>query len=176
MRCGFLTACLLATTIATTALAGPKVEFDPDADFSSYRTYQWKAGTPAPDERIQQRIEQAIDGRLEASGLVRQEASGDLIAVTHLSTASDTMGSGSDFGYGGWPGWGARGGKDAQAIEVSELPGGTLIVDLVDTKTNKLVWRGVASGTIKGTGEKAEANVDKKIGKLFRQFPPQDVE
>ena len=172
MRRGLLASWLLATIVITTTLAGPKVEFDRSADFSTYRTYQWKSGTPAPDEGVQQRIEQVIDERLEASGLTRQDGVGDLIVVTHTSIARDTLPNGDDLGYGGWPGWGASSSRDAPSVEVSELPAGTLIVDLVDAETSKLVWRGVASGTIKVSSEKAGANVQKKIDKLFRDFPP----
>jgi len=176
MRHGFLASWLLATIVVTTTFAGPKVEFDRSADFSAYRTYQWKTGTPAPDEGVQQRIEQAIDERLQESGLTSQDGVGDLIVVTHTSIARDTLPNGDDLGYGGWPGWGASSGRDAPSVEISELPGGTLIVDLVDAETNKLVWRGVASGTIKGSSEKAEANAQKKIDKLFRDFPPGNVD
>ena len=49
-----------------------------------------------------------------------------------------------------------------------------MIIDLVDAETSKLVWRGIASVTIKESGDKADKQIDKKIGKLFRQFPPSD--
>jgi hypothetical protein len=176
MRIGATLSLLLATVLVGTTLAGPKVEFDRAADFSSYRTYQWKEGTPAPDEQLQQQIEQAIGEQLAAGGLTRQESGGDLIVVSHISTARDTPGDVGDLGYGGWPGWGASSGRDAPSVEISELPGGTLIVDLVDSGTNKLVWRGVASGTIKGSSGKSGSNVEKKIGKLFREFPPDHVD
>jgi hypothetical protein len=172
MRQGVLASWLVATIVATTTLAGPKVEFDRSAEFAIYRTYSWKAGTPAPDERVQQRIEQAIDEQLEASGLTRLASAGDLIVVTHTSTSRDAPADRDQFAYGGWPGWGASSGQGAPSAEISQLPGGTLIVDLVDAETNKLVWRGVASGTIKRSSEKAEASVQKKIEKLFRNFPP----
>jgi hypothetical protein len=175
VRFGFAASWLLVGMLAGPTFAGADVEFDRAADFSKYRTYQWKAGTPAPDKRVQSRITQAVDGRLQASGLQRTESGGDLLVVSHISTASDTLAGGDDFGYGGWPGWGASSGMGGSPDEGSELPGGTLIVDLVDAETSKLVWRGVASGTVKGTSEKTEKSVDKKIGKLFRSFPPKDA-
>lgn len=177
MRVGFSLSWLLASIVIATTFAGSGVEFDRDTDFSNYRTYQWNDGTPAPDEGVQALIERAIDERLQASGLASRDSGGDLIVVTHISTARNTLAGADDFGYGGWPGWGASSGMgESPAAEDSELPGGTLIVDLVDAETNKLVWRGVASGTIKGSSEKTHKNVDKKIGKLFRNFPPSHVD
>jgi hypothetical protein len=170
----FSALCVFASIVVATTMAGPKVDFDRATDFSKYRTYGWKGGTPASSDRIQDRIERAIDERLEAGGLTRQDGGGDLIVVTHISTSHDTMVTADGFGYQGWPGWGGGSDRGAPSVGVSEVPGGTLIIDLVDAETSKLVWRGIASVTIKESGDKADKQIDKKIGKLFRQFPPSD--
>ena len=174
MRLVFPAVWLIASIVAATTLAGPKVDFDHTTDFSNYRTYNWQSGTPASSDRIQDRIEQAIDERLEASGLTRQDSGGDLIVVTHISASRDTRVTAADFGYGGWPGWGGWSDWGTSTVEVSEIPGGTLIVDLVDAETSKLVWRGIAAGTIKESSDKTDGQIDKKIGRLFKQFPPSD--
>jgi hypothetical protein len=57
---------------------------------------------------------------------------------------------------------------------VSEIPVGTLIIDLVDVKANELAWRGTASDTLSesATPEEREKNLNHALTKLFEGFPP----
>jgi Domain of unknown function (DUF4136) len=47
-----------------------------------------------------------------------------------------------------------------------------LVVDLFDTKTKQLVWRGSSSDTISSNSNKNIQNLNKGVEKLLRQFPP----
>jgi hypothetical protein len=49
---------------------------------------------------------------------------------------------------------------------------GTLIVDLYDAKTKKMVWRGVATDTVSDQTSKNTEHIDKAIGKMFEKYPP----
>lgn len=52
---------------------------------------------------------------------------------------------------------------------------GTLLVDLVDARTKKLVWRGWAEGGFNGALENQElleARVDDSISRIFAKLPP----
>jgi len=51
---------------------------------------------------------------------------------------------------------------------------GTLVVDLVDAKTTKPVWRGMASDTIdpKSTGEQKQEALNYAMNKMFAKYPP----
>jgi hypothetical protein len=165
---------LIAILATTCSLAGTRVDYDRTVDFSTYHTYSWQDGTLAMHERVQETIEQAIDGQLGAKGLARQTSDGDLLIVAHASMARDTGVPADRTGGGDWPGWDDRGGSRDGPGEVSEIPAGTLIVDIVDAETRKLVWRGIASGAIKPSGEQTSKKIDKKIAKLFSRFPPTD--
>ena len=49
---------------------------------------------------------------------------------------------------------------------------GTLIIDLMDPKTNNLVWRGWATAAIDTiTLEQTEEIINRAVGKIFRGFP-----
>ena len=50
---------------------------------------------------------------------------------------------------------------------------GTLVLDLYDTKTKQLVWRGSTSDTLSNNSNKNIQNLAKGVGKLFKQFPPE---
>ena len=59
-------------------------------------------------------------------------------------------------------------GFGSRDIRVNQYSEGTLMVDFIDVKTNRVIWRGRASGTLE------LKNVDKKINKsaekLVKQF------
>ena len=54
----------------------------------------------------------------------------------------------------------------------SDIGAGTLVVDLTERESGQVVWRGVASETIKGTFKRMERRVASAIAKMFRRYPP----
>jgi hypothetical protein len=65
-----------------------------------------------------------------------------------------------------WGGWATA----TTTVDTYEV--GTLIVDLFDMSTKRVVWRGVATGTIAEKPEKNVKKIDKAVGKMFKHFPP----
>jgi hypothetical protein len=49
---------------------------------------------------------------------------------------------------------------------------GTLVVDIFDSQTKKLIWRGNASETLSGDPEKNEKKLDHEVSDMFKYFPP----
>ena len=49
---------------------------------------------------------------------------------------------------------------------------GTLIVDLFDTRTKQVVWRGTATETLPDKPEKTAEKLNKAVEKMFNKFPP----
>ena len=45
------------------------IDLDKKVDFSSYKTYSWGKGTPAPNPLTDQRIIAGVDARLAAAGV-----------------------------------------------------------------------------------------------------------
>jgi len=45
-------------------------------------------------------------------------------------------------------------------------------VDLFDSKTKTLIWRGSANDTLSDQSDKNIKNLDKAVNKLFEHFPP----
>jgi hypothetical protein len=49
---------------------------------------------------------------------------------------------------------------------------GTLVIDMFDTNSKKLIWRGSASDTLPDKPEKAVKDLEKSVDKMFEHFPP----
>jgi hypothetical protein len=151
------------------------VDYDPATNFGSFKTYAFK-DVHGRGEFQMKRVEAAIEKVLTAKGLakteVRAEVKPDLWVVLHARMKNDKQITSYNAGWGwGWHGWGGGGISTARVYDV---PVGTLIVDLVDTKEKELVWRGVASrdvGDSETPQERAEVT-QQAIDKLFEKFPP----
>ena len=74
--------------------------------------------------------------------------------------------------YNGMPGWHWRGWPGYSTTTVDYERVGTLVVDVFDTGTKKLVWRGVATDTLSSKPEKNDKKLDEATEKMFKDFPP----
>jgi hypothetical protein len=158
----------LALVISTAAASAQKVNVDSDsaAPFGTYRTYAWTAGTTAPNPLNEQRLHQSVDTRMAAKGLAMNTTAPDLIVATHVVTKERQQLVANGFGYGPW---GFGGGLGTATVET--YIDGTLIVDLYDAHTKKMVCRGVATATASDKPTKNAAKMDKALGKMFEKFP-----
>ena len=163
---GVILAVLLA--VATVAVAKTTVDWDGDADFSKYRTYSWKDGTPIQNPLMQERAVEAVNEQLQAKGMKQVVSGSDVQVVIHASQHQEQQIVGSSFGYGRWGGWGGT-----TSTSVYNIPKGSLMVDLVDSSSNKLVWRGSASETLSDKPEKNTKKIRKVIEKMFKKYPPE---
>ena len=80
------------------------------------------------------------------------------------------------YGYS-WSGWGANGfGTDTSDAAVHEWAPGTVIIDVVDGRTDRLVWRGMTQGALadEPDPEKRQEMIDSGVRKILADFPPQD--
>jgi len=155
--------CILAAAKVTT-------DYNHSTDFSQYKTYSWlkvEAGDPLwPD-----RIRSAVDAQLAAKGLTQAPAGGDASIAAFGSTHTQPRMETFYTSFGG--GWFWRGFGDGMATTTIEnIPIGTLVVDMFDTPTKKLIWRGVANDTLTDKPEKNEKKLEKAVSEMFKHFPP----
>ena len=55
---------------------------------------------------------------------------------------------------------------------VDKIPVGTLVVDLYDTNSAQLVWRGEAQDQLSEKPDKDTRKLNKAVEKMFEKFPP----
>jgi Domain of unknown function (DUF4136) len=150
-----------------------KTDYDHNANFAQYKTYSWEH-VQTKDPLYVDRIKAAVNAALTARGWTQMDSGGD-VSIMAIQTAheGETLNTFYD-GFGG--GWGWRrfgGGGFGDATTTTETyKVGTLIVDLYDTKTKQLIWRGSASDTLSNNANKNTDNLDKGVEKMFRKFPP----
>lgn len=178
MRMKFYLVLLLTCLISATAYAQKvSVDYDKQANFSSYKTYSWSEGTPAKNPLGHQRIIAGIEAQLAAKGWTKVESDSDVVviysAATTTKTQINTFDTGGPWGGYRW-GWGGyRGyGGGSSTTTVQEILIGQLVVDMADVKNKNFIWRGTASDTLSDQPEKNQKKLDKALAKMFKKFPP----
>ncbi len=151
-----------------------KTDFDQSIAFAQYRSY-----TLLPsDEPIglspsgEAALTANLRNQLAARGVEEARDNADLHIVRHITTKdkihinqSNTGGSNRYGRYGMWAG-------GPQYTDVSQYTEGTLILDFVDSKTQKLVFRGVATGTV-GEPKSNAAKIKEAVEKIMADYPRQ---
>lgn len=157
----------------------------PFADFRTYQVVAGKADPAATDPFWTQFVPKYLNSALQAKGL-NVAAGGqtpDLKAVYRFQTEQvrdrETTvdgygwGGGPWGGWGGFGGWGGWGGPETATTRDVPRTMGVLTVDLVDTRSNQVVWRGQATeDNVAESNHKEEDQVWKSVGKMFEHYPP----
>ncbi len=172
MNLGVRVATVITVLLAiTTSAFSSKVrtDYDHNVSFSNYKTYSWaKVDTPNP--LWNDRVKEAVDKALAAKGWKEVPAGADVsivaVGTTHEKPTLYTFYNGFD----GWL-WGGFGDTVATTT-VENYRVGTLIIDMFDSNTKKLIWRGSASDILSDKPEKNEKKLKKIVHKMFEHFPP----
>jgi hypothetical protein len=153
-----------------------KTDYDRNANFGKYKTYSWEQ-VKTKDPLDVDRIKNAVNAALAAKGWTQVNSGGD-VSIIAIQTTQDQQTLNTFYdGFGG--GWGWRrfgGGGFGEATTTTETyKVGTLVVDLFDSKTKTLLWRGASRDTLSNNSDKNIKNLDKGVGKMFKKFPPEST-
>lgn len=174
---------LLAVAVLAGCAMGPRVrtDFDPQADFTQYRTYAFYE--PLAMEQsgytsyLTQRIKQAVRREMDARGYRFDESDPDLRVNFQgvIRERTDVYSvPRTDIGY--FYNYRARAYVAVPVwydeAQVSRYTEGTLSVDLVDAERNHLVWTGAAVGRVtQRTPDERAAEADRAIAAIFERYP-----
>lgn len=154
-------------------------DFDPTAveQMKAYRTYSW---LPAPKGKQRgesslaaKRIMMVTDQVMSDKGYERAQTSApDFLVGWHGAIDRKLRYNTVNTYYGyGWGYWGGVGATRTYATEYHE---GSLIIDVVDAKSNELVWRGVAQAEVYPQSDPDYRNrqIESAVEKILSRFPP----
>lgn len=177
-------AALLTAVLAGAGCSSMQITSDhaPAVDFQSLSRYGWlpdprpKTGDPRLDSSLlDQRVRRAVDAQLAARGYPEVSADeADFLVTYHAALESkldvDTIYRTYGYGYG----WGRGYGPAEVDTVVRQYEQGTLLLDFVDPKTRKLIWRGSASAEITpdSTPEKRQERINEAVARMLERFPP----
>ena len=168
-RKAILTTIVVFVLTAASLAQQVKTDYDRDANFGKYKTFSFEK-IETPDPLWVDRIKSAVTAALTAKGLSQVDSGGDIsvvaVGMTKTQQRLDTFYNG--FG-GGWR-FGGRFGDATTTTETYQV--GTLVIDMFDSGTKELLWRGSASGTVSNNSKNNIKNLDKGVQKMFKSYPP----
>lgn len=157
--------------------AGVSVEVSekPGVDYSAYETYAWKIRADlhadhhmAEGSEADLRIRRLAGEALADSGFELVDIDAADLWINYVTYDKDLLQiEGTTQTVAGSVKW--IGDPDAHSMR--NYLEGTLVFEVVDAKTGKMVWSGWASGAA-STREKLRAKAPKAIKKIFHHFPP----
>jgi hypothetical protein len=183
MRTPKLTILTLAAALAGCSSLKVSTQYDPTAPYPSYKTYAWVTAQPGPEQApsirnpvVKAQVQSAVDRELKVKGftLTSADANPDLLVAVHGWAQSRIEVNNYGYGYTGVYSYGPyRPAMPVSAVEVQSYTDGTMLLDFVDGKTKKLVWRGTASDTFTSpTPDAVARSVDEGVRQLMQAYPP----
>ena len=166
--------CLLCALLLPTCFARKlKTIAGAHATFASYRTYQWlpvktlgKAGIVEDDSTIAPIIKAAMNSEMAALGLTEVKEGGDLQVAAFAATTSIPQLEAVIF-----PGDVGLDFETPIATMGRYNKEGTLAINLIDTRTKKSAWAGLATDSIDNKPGSGLKKIPSATAALFSKYP-----
>jgi hypothetical protein len=173
--------------ILAAGCAGQQVttDYSPATSFSQFKTFALVSSpdTTAAQQLLDQRVRNAVQAQLTTKGLTPTDRENadlyvgyGMVDKTHrqVYTYNDGWGWGGGWGWRYYR-WGVAWPMTVQR-RVDTYTDGTVVVNLVDAKTKKVVWEGEVPDVVNlpvDNPVRATKEVDAAVTKLFTKYPPQ---
>ena len=173
---------LTAAALPAASKTDVHISYDRTVDLSKYETFAWGATPNASLSDSVPAVHSLIKNLIElemVKGGMREDTDNPQTRVTYFSEESSEVRvdvSSAGYAYGtGWrhdPFWDSiYGAWQIRAHGRSIVyPRGTLIIDIWDTETNKVVWRGTVSTIVPENPSGAVKRIEKAIRKIAREW------
>ncbi|UCH84301.1 MAG: DUF4136 domain-containing protein [Candidatus Latescibacterota bacterium] len=154
-----------------------QTDFDKETDFRGYSTWDWvpepaqETGDPGVDDPIvRTRIQNAVEEELTKRGYLRSTDTPDFLVNYHTAMKDELdVVEVTDY-YDRMPYTEFE--KDVTYTYTWHK--GTLVLDFIDSASNKLVWRGIARAEVNlnDSPENKKKRIAKAVERMLREFPP----
>jgi hypothetical protein len=162
--------CLVGLWLTSCAGISANADYDPGFDFTSLKTFGFLQvpSDAGLDQLTADKVGDALKTQLTAKGYSLAKDPDFAIAM-HFGKQQKTNIDSWGYGWGGWGMWGGGG------VDVNQYEEGTLVVDFVNMKDKKMIWRGVAKGALayNPNAEEKTETINNAIAKMLTQFPPE---
>jgi hypothetical protein len=157
-------------------------DHDKRVDFNRYKTFGFYVGARNNISRLNlRRIYNAVKAEMLGKGLTEDSLTPELlvhvsaILKRHVEVYSIT----NYYGYGSVVRpyyWGEGMPVTYTTYDLHHYKTGSLIIDLVDGSSKKLVWQGIGNGRLDRPVDDADHRIPGAIDKIMADFPPKPGE
>lgn len=179
--CAIVSLTFLVSSCSTIKVSA---DLDKDTDFSGYKTYSYLGWNEDSDqlakETTKKLIEAAFYNEFKSRGMTYVKTGGDievsLFLVTDQKQATASYAAFCNKEHAGYnvsQTWNWGQGVADTTYEECHYTVGTLVCDIMDSKTKTLVWQGVGSGTINKDASDSQraTNIPAAVTKIMALYP-----
>jgi hypothetical protein len=154
----------LMMSLAACSSMDVKTGKDPQADFSRFRTFAWteqpiEARQVRPSSILDQTVKASVERELPRRGLTPAAGAPPDLLIGYVAGAQTAMSYFSRYGHSG---------------DVFQEPYtyrlGSLTLEFIDPKTNRVVWQGTAADVIGDAGA-TQDQVAEAVRKILSEYP-----
>jgi hypothetical protein len=169
----FLASFLLCTVVQAQKTSAA---FDESVNFSSYKTFAFdKEGARNPF--VNMLIVEAVERELTSRGLTKVDVEPDLKVVYLAATVPNLQVQNVPFYHVVNPAYSGMVGS--ATMNMWDVMTGTLVIDLLDRKSDRVVFRGTItdvlqrapSADLKGDAKTVSKPINKGVAKIFKKYP-----
>jgi hypothetical protein len=166
---------LLASAALTMTSCSPfnvRSDYAETANFNTYKTYKLRIDDLKLNDIDKDRVLNELSKQLQTRGLQPGENPDMIVNVKANHKKVTDINNSSPYGMWGWGGpfgWGIG----MNRTWTSNYNEGAIIVDLVDAKTNKLVWQGIGSGISVDSPKAKQRQIPEIVAEIMKNYPPQ---
>ncbi|MFB9863273.1 DUF4136 domain-containing protein [Rufibacter immobilis] len=167
-------------------------DFDKSTNFQAYKTWRWYQDQPIAKDStnrryttfLDKRVKNAVEAEMQRRGFTKAAASEkpDMLlaydfTIDNQQRLHPNFMSIPSIGYGYWYGYryAYTYNRLYNASTVQDYQEGTLLLDVVDAKSNELIWRGT-SATAATERSLTDEKVQAIVSSILAKFPPQAEE
>lgn len=165
---------LASATLGITSCSPFNVRSDyaETANFNEYKTYKLRIDDLKLNDIDKDRVLNEVSKQLQSKGMSVADNPDLIVNVKANHKKIQDVQSTQLYGMYGWGdpfGWGVG----VNRTWTSNYTEGALIIDLIDAKTQKLVWQGVGSGISVDSPKQKQKQIPEIVSKIMANYPPQ---
>lgn len=177
---------MLSSCVVTSGIKNTNTILAPGASTKLYRTYSWYQPSPAAEASydkgfksdLNDKIIEATEAVLQQKGYTKVTANPDVLLAYDVSVSvplekdkPENFAPGFGYSYAYMSGfrysYGNSGLPGYRAVDL--FKSGTLIIDMVNPKTNQLVWRGWTEGAFNDFNE-SSGKVQQEVKEILTKL------
>ena len=166
---------LLASVSLTISSCSPfqvKTDYAETADFNSYKTYKLRIDDLKLNDIDKDRVLNEVSKQLKMKGLSVADQPDLIVNVKANHKKVQDIQSARPYGMYGWGGpygWGVG----MSRTWTSNYNQGALVLDLIDARTQKLIWQGSGTGISVDSPKSKQKQIPQIVEEIMANYPPQ---
>lgn len=173
-RLFFVAAFALATSLTQAQTVTVDSELRPNIDFSHFKSYAWAMQPTSKQDdagnvlALKAQMRDAVANAMDGRGYTFNRQSPDLIVNFRVLDQPTTL-----KGYtGSTPYFSANEVQSLGKEKDIVVQAGTILVNLVDAKTDEAIWQGIASGLLTANSkDRQEGKIREAVNLIFNKYP-----